>query len=136
MCTFEKNLNKVTNHNAKFYANQSTFLMRVNHRSDETKTEKSNWFSLRMPEVTNCTRNDGFFGRNFEANDELESKKKIKYPPAPDSLDWRDFGVVTEVEDQGLGTYKHYLLQFHLIFQALHVEVATALPRHVRWKVK
>ncbi|RZC33659.1 Peptidase C1 and/or Inhibitor I29 domain containing protein [Asbolus verrucosus] len=78
---FLKNLQKIEDHNRKYYQNLVTYTMKVNHFADRTDKEL---YPLRK--VTEKSR--------------TKISKPIPKTDAPESIDWRDFGVITPIVDQ------------------------------------
>lgn len=94
---------EVEAHNVKFAAGNVSFSLRCTSRADLTVEEKRAYMngfaltasdSLNLQAMKNAVQGkSGFVPR--------EPEPQPEFPPAPDSLDYRDYGYVTEVVDQG-----------------------------------
>lgn len=81
-------------HNELFAQGEAGFTLKCNDRADidyETRNKILNGFRM-TPEESD---------RMDEMLNQVEGRARAELPPAPDSLDFRDFGYISEVLDQG-----------------------------------
>ncbi|XP_050302731.1 procathepsin L-like [Anthonomus grandis grandis] len=81
---FKSNLKSIEDHNAKYERGEVTWFQAPNHMSDWTFEEFEN--TLRTKPLTNTA----------DGKVHILSGKQL-----PKSIDWRDSGIVTEVQNQG-----------------------------------
>ncbi|KAG5668596.1 hypothetical protein PVAND_016532 [Polypedilum vanderplanki] len=75
----------------KYESNQSTFLMGINYRSDQTFEQKKTWLGLLLEEMPTSQA-------RALTNEFPSTSSNV---PAPARIDFREFGYVTNVLDQG-----------------------------------
>lgn len=97
MKAFKNVLTTFTNveeHNKMFVRGESSYTLKVNDRADmdyETRNQILNGFRMTVEEEE----------RMEEMMHQVEDRSHQELPPAPDSLDYRNDGCITEVLDQG-----------------------------------
>lgn len=95
---FLANCDSIEKHNEKFERKEASFKLRTNSRGDlelEEKQAYMNGLSLTTAESKKLIA----MGKKFK--DKSSVGFDSPFPEAPDSLDYRELGYVTEVVDQG-----------------------------------
>lgn len=87
--TFISNVEKIIEHNAAYERGEETFTLSLNHLADLTKSEYKNYLSVTPNAALNKKLNHAY------------EHKRPMFRTAADSKDWRDFGAVNAVKDQG-----------------------------------
>uniref|UniRef100_A0A8C6WHN1 Cathepsin L n=1 Tax=Neogobius melanostomus TaxID=47308 RepID=A0A8C6WHN1_9GOBI len=84
--TVEKNVNHINTHNLEASLGLHTYTLGINHLSDLTKEEVLKFYAnLRFPKDFKIT----------------PTPLQVRDEDVPDSVDWRESGLVTSVKDQG-----------------------------------
>lgn len=82
-----ENLKKIDEHNELYNNGKVRYSLKINHLADRTNEEihpaqKQKYFPIKA------------------SSRHLKNKEKKTFFNVPDSIDWRDYGVITPVEDQ------------------------------------
>uniref|UniRef100_A0A8C6SJT6 Cathepsin L n=1 Tax=Neogobius melanostomus TaxID=47308 RepID=A0A8C6SJT6_9GOBI len=84
--SFAKNVNHINTHNLEASLGLHTYTLGINHLSDLTKEEVLKFYAnLRFPKDFKIT----------------PTPLQVRDEDVPDSVDWRESGLVTSVKDQG-----------------------------------
>lgn len=95
-------MNEVNDHNKRFKRGEVSFTCRPNSRAVLT-TEEKRFYTNGLAFDENKSKDYHSKINNIEGR--TEPKPQPKFPQAPESLDYRKLGYVTEVVDQG----EHFL---------------------------
>lgn len=107
----KKQIDEVERHNKKYDDEEASFKMRCNSRADLTVEEKQaimNGLALTQQESENIKKH------KFRVQAKANTVRQPSFPPAPPRLDYREFGYVTEVVDQGGMSYLNALYAFFM----------------------
>lgn len=139
LINFAKTIIEIEEHNRKYENGEVSFMLKLNSRAVLSLEEK-------RTSMNGLTFNEKVTEVMKTVDGRTEAKLEPEFPPAPESLDYRKLGYVTEVVDQGEKKKAHIKLVLNfktfgcftklLLLQAFHAQVATHIQRKLLSKAQ